>query len=246
MKIDIRIRASVYQLIMIAIFCSNTTQAALVLDRSIVIMDSASDGRQDVAVINDSQTEKLYVSVDLYNVESPGEADQKLQKPDPSSKKEFIVSPTKLVVPPGERKLVRLLNLIGHNDKERIYRINFTPIVKPIELEQPEPSEDGEIIRPGVQIVVAYQVLVIILPDDPKQQMTVNREGKNAVFSNTGNANVFLFEGQQCNPDNKSECSKIPGFRLYSGNIRSVELPYDTSLSFSVRSHEGVKKVIYE
>jgi Mat/Ecp fimbriae periplasmic chaperone len=240
------IRASVYQLILVVTFFSSTTQAAFVLDRSIVIMDSGSNGREDITVINDSQTEKLYVSVDLYSVASPGQTDQKLQIPDPSSKKEFIASPTKLVIPPGERKLVRLLNLIGPNDKERVYRINFTPIVKPLEVEKIEPNEDGEIIQPGVQIVVAYQVLVIVLPEDSKKQMMVTREGKNATFSNTGNVNILLYNGQQCNPDNKSECSKITGFRLYPGNIKSVELPYDSSLSFSERSYEGVKNVIYD
>lgn len=238
------IKTSIRQIILLTILFSNTSQAALVLDRSIVIMESTSKGRVDVAVINDSQIDKLYVSVELFNVESPGQ-DQKLEKADPSSKKEFIVSPSKLVVPPGERKLVRLLNLTGHNDQERIYRVNFTPIVKPMELKAPVSDGTVEIVQPGVQVVVAYQVLVIILPETPKHQIEVTREGKNAVFKNAGNANTLFFEGQQCNPDDKSECSKIPGFRLYPGNNRTVELPYDSSLSFSLRNHEGVKKVIY-
>ena len=44
------IKTSIRQIILLTILFSNTSQAALVLDRSIVIMESTSKGRVDVAV----------------------------------------------------------------------------------------------------------------------------------------------------------------------------------------------------
>jgi P pilus assembly chaperone PapD len=239
-------KISTYKIAIVAIFLCNSAHADMVLDRSIVIIDSKSDKRQDIAVINTDETNNLYVDIELFNVESPGTPEQKLKKPDPSGKKEFITTPAKLVVPPGERKLVRFLNLVEPGDKERLYRINFTPIVKPLELARPASDKEGNLIRPGIQLVVAYQVLVIVLPDKPVHQLKVNRDGKSAVFSNNGNANVLLFDGSQCDPENKSECKPVPGFRLYPGNTRTVELPYNSPLSFRVRSHQGVQQVLYD
>ena len=92
-------------------------------------------------------------------------------------------------MPPNGQKLVRIVNLQTSNDVERVYRINVTPIAPPLE-------EDASQLR----IVVAYQILAIVQPDEPSSDLNVTRNGQTLVMENRGNTNVLLSDGRQCDP----------------------------------------------
>jgi P pilus assembly chaperone PapD len=207
--------------------------ADMYVDRSIVIFEPETQPRQDIKVSN-SDEEVMYVQVEVFQVNNPGEdSEERIKVNDPKQIK-LIATPNKLVIPAGGQKLVRIVNLDKQNDVERIYRINITPIVAPLEDEVSQ-----------LRIIVAYQVLAIIQPKDPRSELVTTREVNKIIFHNDGSTNVLLSDGRQCNPGNSEECTDLASKRLYAGNTWELDLPFDSPVAYSVRSFDGIKKQVF-
>jgi len=208
-------------------------RAEMFVDRSIVVFEKDAQPRVDVKVSN-SGDENIYVQVDVLEVRNAGQVDELRTKITDPTKMKLIATPNKLIIPPNGQKLVRILNLQTANNEERIYRINVTPIVAPLE------DETGQL-----RIVVAYQILTIIQPDSPDSVLQANRTGKSINFKNSGNTNVLLFDGRQCNPADGEQCEELTSRRLYAGNSWTLDLPFDAPVSFSVRGFDGIKSQVF-
>ncbi|MCB1646793.1 MAG: fimbria/pilus periplasmic chaperone [Pseudomonadales bacterium] len=207
--------------------------ADMYVDRSIVIFEAGGQPREDVKVSNTGE-EVMYIQVEVLEVKAPGsDAEERIKAADPREQK-LIATPQKLVIQPGGQKLIRLVNLQKENQTERIYRINVTPIVPPLEEETSQ-----------LRIVVAYQILTIIQPDEPVATLGASREGKQLKLSNSGNSNILLSEGKQCDPADASICEDLPSRRLYAGNEWTLDLPWDGPAAYSVRTFDGIKKEIF-
>ncbi len=215
---------------------SSVANADLVVNRSIVMYDDPKAVKEDVVVLNSDEIDNLYVQVDTFRVANPGSEEEELVKLIPGSTPEFLVSPNKLVVPPSGRSLVRLLDIEGDRSEERVYRVNLVPVTPPVELQ-----EDGEnSIASRLEVVVAYQVLTIVLPEDPKPELEFVRSGSLASFSNTGNANYLLTDGEQCNPGDPDDCQRLENRRIYPGNEWLLELPFEGPFTYTVKTHAGM------
>lgn len=203
------------------------------VDRSIVVFPPQSSPRQDVKVTN-TDDETIYIAVEVYRVLHPGSEDEeRIQHNDPKVLK-LLATPNKLVIPPNGQKLVRIMNLDRDSEEERVYRINVTPIVPPLE-------ENVSQLR----IVVAYQILTIVQPANPVIQLAAERNGKTIRFTNNGNSNMLLSEGKQCDLASADNCEKLESHRLYAGNSWELKLPYDAPVSYSVRSFDGIKQQVF-
>lgn len=213
---------------------------AMYLDRSIVDFLPGESPRQDVRVINDSD-ETLYVQVEVLEVSNPGtEKEQRNPVTDPD-RISLLVTPNKLVVAPNSSKIVRMVNLDEQLTAEKVYRVNFTPILPPLQ------QEAGSKVR----LVVAYQVLVLISPQEPRYNLVSDRKGDTLTLTNTGNSYVMITEGKQCPTDPASDnmasgeddgCHDLSARRLYPGNTYRVILPYDKPLELSLQSVAGNEK----
>ena len=127
--------------------------ASLSIDRSILLFAAGESPRQDVMAGNDADS-NLFLGVEVLEVLNPGtEQEQRNVVRDPESIG-FIAAPRRLMVPPNSRRPVRLMNLNGHGDMERVYRVNIKPVLPPAETQ-----------GMGVRIVIAYQVLVFVSPE---------------------------------------------------------------------------------
>lgn len=208
-------------------------RADMYVDRSIVIFEPGAPPRQDVKVSNTGD-EVMYVEVEVLVVRKPGTPDEERVKVSNPQDMKLLATPNKLIIPAGGQKLIRIVNLQTSNPRERVYRINVTPIVPPLEEETSQ-----------LRIVVAYQILTIVQPDDPESTLSVNRKGATVSFENKGNTNILLSEGQQCNPRDEEDCRELTSKRLYAGNTWELELPFDAPLSYSVRSFDGIKKEVF-
>ena len=215
------------------LLASAGASADMYVDRSIVIFEPSGPSRQDVKVSN-TGSDVVYVQVEVLRVENPGTPEEKRVKVTDPTQLKLLATPSKLIIPSGGQKLVRVVNLQPGNDAERVYRINVTPVVAPLE-------ENTSQLR----IVVAYQILAIVQPDHPKSTLSATREGKKLSFSNPGNTNILLSEGKQCDPQDKQSCKDLPSRRLYAGNDWQLDLPYDAPVTFSVRSFDGVKTQVF-
>ena len=203
----------------------STVSANMVLSEAIIHFEPGKPLRKDIEVENPSE-ENLYIEITPSIVVEPGtETEHRVAIVDPRESG-LLVTPNKLVIPPGGRKLVRLVSLQPLGEKERVYRVTFKPVVGDLETE-----------HIGVKILVGYEVLVLMQPAQPDPNLISNRTGKTISFQNKGNTNVLLREGKQC-PDGEAsdseKCARLAGKRLYPGNSWSVDLPFNKAVDYQV------------
>lgn len=208
--------------------------ANMVLSEAIIHFEPGKPLRKDIEVENPS-SENLYIEITPAVVEQPGtESEQRVNIIDPRESG-LLVTPNKLVIPPGGRKLVRLVSLKPLGEKERVYRVTFKPVVGDLEAEQI-----------GVKILVGYEVLVLMQPAVPEPNLLAKRSETSLSFENKGNTNILLREGKQCpkGASNDSEdCKRLNGKRLYPGNSWSVDLPFNRAVDYqmSIGTKNSVK-----
>jgi P pilus assembly chaperone PapD len=222
-----------FSILFTMIFVPVSVSADMYVDRSVVVFEPGEPARQDIKVTN-SDPEALYVQVEVLEVQRAGTVDENRARITDPSKLKLLATPNKLVIPPNGQKLIRIVNLEASNDQERIYRINVTPIVAPLEEESSQ-----------LRIVVAYQILAIIQPNEPGSELNTQRNGRVITFVNNGNTNVLLSDGKQCNPTSPNECADLTSRRLYADNEWQLELPFDAPVTYSIRSFDGIKTQVF-
>ncbi|MBT6583720.1 MAG: hypothetical protein HON77_05375 [Gammaproteobacteria bacterium] len=219
-----------------------TVHAGVVLNRAIVIFDDSDQARQDVIVSNDSDSDRLFVSVTPFLVMNPGTEERELAPLSIDEDAGLLVTPNKLLIEPSGSAIVRMLNMAEPDTNEVYYRVNFTPIQKPIEFERQEGDELEE-SQMLVTIALAYQALVIVPPLEPKALPRFTRTGKTVVFTNPGNSFYLLRDGVQCSPDDQDDCVDLTSKRVYPGNEYVVELPFDGPAQYVARVFDGSKVI---
>jgi P pilus assembly chaperone PapD len=203
------------------------------LDRNVVYFAPSDSDRQDVVVQNPDAA-PMYLEVEVMQVVRPGTPDEQLIKVRGARDAGLLVSPNKLVIPAGGRKLLRFVNLAGRGDKEQIYRVNVTPKLGEIKAR-----------TSAIKVLIAYQVLVIIAPEKRREELAADRSGGALELINLGNTNALLYRGVQC-PDPsqldaaadsaaRENCATVQGTRLYPGNRWRPKLRYDTPVEFVVK-----------
>jgi P pilus assembly chaperone PapD len=196
------------------------------LSRNIINFLPGEAPRIDIYVANPDD-ETLYVEVEVLEVRNPGTEEETRTPVKNPSQVDFLVTPNKFIVPPGNRKLVRFVNIGGHAEEERIFRINLVPKSPPMEATQN-----------AIRLVVGYQVLALIAPAEETQDLKVYRDGTSVTVANQGKASVLFRNGVQCEteedlldrPDER--CSGLEPRRIYPGNVWEFDLPYDAPFEF--------------
>ncbi len=206
----------------------SAADATMRLDRTIVRFDPGGPDRQDVIVFNPDD-ETMYVEVEVLDVINPGMPDEERIRIVDPRRMDLIASPRKMVIQPAGRKLLRLVNLGGHGDAERIFRVNVKPV-------------PGDMVahRSAIRVLVGFQLLVIVPPAAPEVDLASERSGGRLKFENRGTTNVLVYRGVQCHREKDlddpraGDCQEITGNRLYPGNRWIPELPFATPVEFLV------------
>lgn len=204
--------------------------AGINVDRTIINFPADQAPRQDVIVSNQGD-ETAYVKVEVLEVINPGQENEERRPLTNLEQITFVASPAKLVIPAKGRKQVRLVNLAAP-DGEKVYRINFTPVAPPLA------ATEGM----GVRILVAYQVLALIHPAKPLEDLDISLQGKQLIIRNNGNSYALITNIRQC--DNQGENCKddIGGKRLYAGNTHRFQLPFENNaVSFRLTNFKGAR-----
>ncbi|MFU8816368.1 MAG: fimbria/pilus periplasmic chaperone [Pseudomonadales bacterium] len=207
--------------------CAAPVAANMVVDRSIIRFAPGEPVRTDVTVAN-RDSEPLFVQVEVHEVVHPGSAEEVRVELTPDMQLPLLVSPDKLVLAGGQTKLLRLVNLAGSGDVERIFRVTLRPVPPPAEVKQS-----------GIRLFVAYELLVIVAPQRGTAELRSQRIGNRLIFENQGNTNVMLHSGRQCaealpGDNDEPTCVAFRGNRVYPGNVWELELPYSTPVEFTV------------
>jgi P pilus assembly chaperone PapD len=197
--------------------------ADLVLSELVVELQPGKHVREDVEVWNDSP-DRAFVQVEpreIINPGSPAQADH--QDPDPE-KLGLLVGPSRMILEPGQRKLVRIASISTSAEREHVFRVTVKPVVGGIE------SEDS-----GLKVLVGYDLLVLVRPAQAIPNVMASRNGRTLTFNNSGNVSVEVINGRQC-ATNRGHCTELPGKRLYPGVTWSVELQSDGPAEYTLKS----------
>src|SRR3954447_8226106 len=197
--------------------------AELVLSELIVELQPGKQVRDDLEVWNNAP-ERAFVAVEPREIVDPSLSSQSERRdPDPE-KLGILVSPSRMILEPGERRLLRIAALSWGTAQEYVYRVTVKPVVGGVE------AKDS-----GLKLLVGYDVLVLVRPAQPAANVSAVRAGRNLTFRNSGNVSVEIVEGTQCNAS-RVQCSALPGKRLYSGASWTVELGSDGPAQYTLKS----------
>ena len=179
------------------------------------------DRFHDVEVYNIGK-DKAYVNLDISLIEHPGLPEQKeLPLEDNPYQVGLIVTPNKMVIPPGQMRIARML-FIGEPPKQDLmYKVRIAPATG-----QYMAVSDRKGVVAGVNVIIAYSVNVYMRPLKPVVKVTITRIDHDLIFNNQGNTNVLIGNCQQC-PDKNPENCKNFGLskRIYAGAVYHYQVP---------------------
>lgn len=141
-------------------------------------------------------------------------------------KDRLVVTPLRMIIPPNGFQSARVM-WPGIRDKERYFRVRFTPVM-------PQ-AEDGfgldskaagkyrqETLQAGVNILTGYGTVVIVQPEKPSFNTKINNNASGGVtVTNNGNATVVLEDIRQCRSAN-TDCGEITREFILPGRSHSV------------------------
>jgi len=208
---------------LIAALSPAVAQAELVLSELIVELQPAKQARDDLEIWNNSP-ERAYVAIEPREIVDPSLPSQSERREADPEKLGLLVSPSRMILEPGARKLVRLATLLPSAERERVYRVTVKPVIGGVD------ARDT-----GLKILVGYDVLVLVRPNQPIANVTAVRDGRKLRLNNNGNVSVELMSGRQCDSGHV-RCTDLPGKRLYPGGSWSVELGSDGPAEYILRS----------
>lgn len=200
--------------------------AEMLLDKVIIDFKQSTGQRADIEVTNTGK-ENIYVLVEPAEIVNPGSEQQSRVVHKDPRKLGLLVTPNRLVLEPGQAKLVRMSLLSRPTDRDRIYRVKIRPVV-------------GELVasQTALKIIVGYDTLVIARPLKAESNLKGKREGRKLTLHNAGNSNILVMEARQCRT--KKDCVSLPTRRLYAKQTWSLDLPLDAPAELKVRFASGV------
>ena len=209
-----------------AVLPAAAARADIVLSQLIVDLQSGRHDREDIEIWNNGP-ERAYVAVEPREIIDPGEASQSSrQDPDPQ-KLGLLVAPARMILEPGQRKLLRIASIAPDSGHERVYRVTVKPVAGRLS------SADS-----GLKVLVGYDALVLVRPAAAHAEVTGTRAGQRLTLRNDGNVSVELVHGKQCDPTGKN-CRDLPGKRLYAGAQWTQTLPAAGRVEYMIMSPAG-------
>jgi P pilus assembly chaperone PapD len=194
----------------------------LVLSDLVVELEPGRKSRKDIELWNNSD-ERYYVEITPAESLNPGQlSEMRREVPNPEQLG-LLVSPNRMILEPGQHKVIRVAAIASPAGRERVYRVTVKPVVGDI--------SDGQT---GLKILVGYDVLTIVRPGNPVPKIVGGREGRTLVVRNDGNSSAELLNGKQCVTPGKN-CTELRGKRIYSGAEWRLELPGDGPVEYSVK-----------
>lgn len=201
---------------------TTAARAELVLSQLVVELTPGDRSRSDIEIWNDDP-ERAYVAAEPRLVINPGTpSESRREDPDPE-KLGLLVSPPRMILEPGQRRLLRIAAIAPPADREQVYRVTVKPVV-------------GELSAPasGLKVLVGYDVLVLVRPKDISPHVSGSREGGKLILRNDGNVSVELVDGKRCD-DAGNICSDLPGARLYAGAEKTFDVKAGGQVQYKLK-----------
>lgn len=198
----------------------STAHASLALDRVIVDLASDQPARADIELTNEGE-ERMYVAVEPFEILHPDTERQQRIELDLGSEDALFVSPRRLILEPGEKRLVRIAAIGARPPIERTFRVRIRPVV-------------GEVVGEddGLKLLVGYDTLVLLRPASLTGQLDVQRKDDVIWIRNTTNTSYEFFDGKACSA-RLPTCRELRPNRLYPGEVWQIAASPDEKIEFT-------------
>ena len=196
-------------------------RAEMVLSKVIVDLQPGQRSSEDIEVWNDG-SDTLYVAAEPYQIREPGTVAQHREPARDPGASGILVSPQRLVLEPGQRRIVRVAAVLPNAERDRIWRVTIKPVAGPL-------SSAGDALK----LYVGYDVLVLQRPAAVNGEIEASRSGNTLRLANRTNTAWEVFDGRQCDAAGVN-CRSLPATRLYAGADWEVPLPYATDVEYKV------------
>ena len=203
--------------------------AEMVLSQVIVDLMPGKPPRDDIEVWNNGP-ERMYVAADPFEIVNPGTPEEKRVPAKDPEQSGLLVAPQRLVLEPGERRLVRIAAIGNRPASDRVYRVAIKPVAGAVTAEES-----------ALKLFVGYDALVLVRPAAFTGDVVGERTGKTLTLRNAGNTGQELFEGKQCDAAGK-DCRDLPARRLYPGVTWQQTLPFDTPVTYKAGTGGKVRE----
>lgn len=214
---------------------SSSSIASITVNKSLMYFDASGNNKKDVVVYNAGE-KNAYVKVDIFEVFHPGTSEEVRSKAKDLGDLKLLVSPNKTMIPPKSKGNIRF-SYLGNYEQERIFRVNVTPVVGKIKSEK----------KMAVKLLVAYQILITIQPNNAQANIVHTRQGDRMIFANKGNTNVLLYNAKLCSSktDLSQNCEKFNASkRLYPGNQWEVNVAEGQSIEFEMSNGSQYQRTV--
>jgi P pilus assembly chaperone PapD len=191
---------------------ASAARAEIALSQIIVDFEPDSPPVHDVELRNLDE-ERAFVEVTAARIANPGGWPLERRTAANPADLGLVVTPAKVVLGPKGVHVLRLILTRPAAEEERIYRVAVVPKVGQ--------SVDS---RSGVKVVVGYEMLVVVRPQQMKVALQTRRAGRQLTLTNTGNTNVLVPTLRQCRGGG---CKTASGLRIYAGRTETIALPED-------------------
>ena len=157
------------------------------------------------------------------------------------NKNRLIATPQRMIIPPSEFQSIRLL-WPGTREKERYYRVRFTPVApdkkNDFGLTEQQLKEYKNSIKAGVDVLTGYGSILYVMPDNAVFNTTVMNDVGTIRITNAGNATIVIDDIRQCSEINK-ECSSPTRSFVIPG--RGFVIKKENGNTVTFRLHEAKK-----
>lgn len=214
----------------LALLFAAPAAAGLIISQLIIEFKAVGPRARNVEVSNDSD-ERSYIVVEPAEIVDAGTVrEHRVASPDPE-KLGLLVSPTRFVLEPHQRRELRIAAIGSAVQRERVFRVTVKPVA-------------GRVAgtESGLKILVGYDLLVLLRPIPAKDDLKVERAGNAVTVTNLGSSSVELADGKQCDALGKA-CQSLPGKRLYAGASLQQSLRPNATGEYQVRSINGWSKL---
>lgn len=113
----------------------------------------------------------------------------------------LVASPTRMMIPASGVQANRLL-YIGSREKERYYRVRFTPVVptsgKEFGLSESERSKYKEKMSTGINVMAGYGAIVTIRPQKAHYNTSISESSNQFTIVNNGNTTIIIEGLAEC------------------------------------------------
>lgn len=216
--------------------------ANLTADPIILSFAGTEDARKDIKVGNSSNRPQ-YLEISVSRITELGIFPETYFDSADPAEVGLLVAPRRIVLQPGEEKVIRVILLDREIETDKAWRVNISPVIGDINAD-----------KSVAVTMIGFKALVFARPDEPQSNIVGARDGQTLTLSNIGNTNVVLFDGEQCpvsetaveaerDSETETECSSVTGKRLWPGAEWTVELPLDAPVTFTLRDTEEERTI---